>query len=80
MTNQDTKEILRKIVSEIIEDNDFEDDAKFIEELGIDSMLIIEILVRVEKTFKITIPESYIPQFTDVNAMYNAVQELLQNK
>ncbi|MED0659952.1 acyl carrier protein [Bacillus smithii] len=80
MTDQNTKEILRNIVSEIIEDNDFEDDAKFIEELGIDSMMIIEILVRLEKKFKVTIPESYIPQFTDVNAMYNVVQELMQNK
>ncbi|WP_156856521.1 acyl carrier protein [Oceanobacillus sp. AG] len=80
MIAQDTKEVLRNIISEVIEEETFGDDANFLEELGVDSMMIIEILVRVEKTFKITITEDYIPKFTDINAMYSAVQELIENK
>ncbi|GMG77634.1 acyl carrier protein [Bacillus safensis] len=80
MIIQDSKEVLKNIISEVIEEDTFEDDANFIEELGIDSMMIIEILVRVEKKFKITITEDYIPRFTDLNTMHSAVQELIENK
>lgn len=78
MNEQQIKEELRKIVSEITEIEDIQDDEEFIKDLGIDSMMTIEMVARIEKTFKITIPESSLPNFIDLNRSYAAVDEFLK--
>ncbi|UHA72034.1 acyl carrier protein [Paenibacillus sp. 481] len=76
LTSENTKEVIRTIVAEIAETTEFQDTDPFNETLNIDSMMVIEIVVRIEKAFKISIPESYIPRFTDLNESVLVVQEI----
>lgn len=43
------KQELKELVSEIIEIDDFKEDDNFVEDLGVDSMMALEIVVRIEK-------------------------------
>ncbi|WP_088830563.1 thioesterase domain-containing protein [Paenibacillus tyrfis] len=67
MTEHEIKEILRGIVWEVTEINDFQDDEKFMDRFGVDSMSIIEIVARTEKKFEIKFQEHQITQFTNFN-------------
>ncbi|RJG22841.1 acyl carrier protein [Paenibacillus thiaminolyticus] len=77
MNEQNIKEILKTIVMEITEIEDFEEDQNFIEDLGIDSMMTIEIVARIEKKFKITVPESDLPRLTNLHQTCLCVQEII---
>ncbi|KEK21731.1 acyl carrier protein [Bacillus gaemokensis] len=77
MSEQNIKEILRNIILEITEVEDLKDDENFVEDLGVDSMMTIEIVARIEKAFKIEVPESYLTQFTDLNQTYISVKEIM---
>ncbi len=65
-------EEVRQLVAKIIETNPakVDLDARF-EDLGADSMMMLEILVAVEKKFKIEIPESDLPKMTSLKEIIN---------
>lgn len=46
------KQELKELVSEVIEIDDFKEDDNFVEDLGVDSMMALEIVVRIEKNIK----------------------------
>ncbi|UHA72032.1 acyl carrier protein [Paenibacillus sp. 481] len=77
MTEQTMKATLRTIISDVTEINDYENDEKFNERLGVDSMMIIEIAVRIEKAFNITVPEHYLPRLTNLDETHLAINELV---
>lgn len=60
---------IKSIISEIIEIplGELNCDAHFIDELGIDSLLALEVLSALEKRFRIEVPEEDLIQFTTVN-------------
>lgn len=75
MGSEKLKKELKKMIREIaeIEENEITDDARFAEDLGIDSMMALEIIARLEKTYKVRIPEEKIPEircFNDVYALF----------
>jgi acyl carrier protein len=70
------KEKLRSIISEISEIDDIPDNTPF-RELGIDSVMAIEIVAEVERTYKLTIPEEELRKLTHLNAVYDLVREKL---
>ncbi len=41
-------------------------EAKFVDDLGMDSMMALEILAAIEKKYKIQIPEDKLSQLTDL--------------
>lgn len=59
ITAQRIEEDLRAIIAEIIEvePEKITSEAKFVEDLGMDSMMALEILVAIEKKYKVQIPE-----------------------
>ena len=67
-TNNVDQEI-RQLISDIIEiDPDkIEPDAHLVEDLGMDSMMALEILASIEKKFRIRIPEEELPKITTLN-------------
>lgn len=71
----DRLEELREIVAEVleIETEELTDDGAFVEEYGADSLRAIEILVRLEKRFKVEIPQSELPNMANLNAVYDVV-------
>jgi acyl carrier protein len=67
MSEAELREKLRTIISEVSEIDEIPDETPF-KELGIDSMMAIEIVAEVERTYKLSIPEA---------AVYDLVREKL---
>ncbi|MEM9070144.1 MAG: acyl carrier protein [Myxococcota bacterium] len=74
--SDELKEQLREIISEVSEVDDIPDDTLF-KDLGIDSMMAIEIVADVERTFKLSIPEDELQDLTHLNAVYEKVKAKL---
>jgi len=74
------EEDIRELVAEILEEDaqTIQGDANFIKDLGMDSMMALEILAGIEKKYRITIPEDMLPKFTDLNTTVALIQDLLQ--
>lgn len=70
------KEELRRIIAEVAEIDDIPDEKPF-KDLGIDSMMAIEIVADVERTYKLSIPEDELQDLTDLNAVYAKVKSKL---
>jgi acyl carrier protein len=70
------KDELRQIIAEVTEVEDIPEETPFAD-LGIDSMMAIEIVADVEKNYDITISEDELPELTNLKAVYDKVQEKL---
>ncbi|MGD8317640.1 MAG: acyl carrier protein [Myxococcales bacterium] len=70
------KDELRQIITEVTEVEDIPEDTPFAD-LGIDSMMAIEIVADVEKNYDITISEDELPELTNLDAVYQKVKEKL---
>ncbi len=66
------KEKLREIISEVTEVDEIPDDTPF-KDLGIDSMMAIEIVADVERTYQLSIPEEELQQIVDLNSVHALV-------
>ena len=78
----DVEKDIRALVAEILEikPEDITPDAHFVKELGMDSMMALEILASVEKKYRITIPEDALPKFTDLKTTAGIVHNILNQK
>ena len=63
------EEEIRKLVAGIVElePEKIDLDAHLVKDLGMDSMMALEILAAIEKRYKIRIPESDLPKITSLN-------------
>jgi acyl carrier protein len=77
--SEDLKKKLREIIAEIAEIDEIPDDKPF-KDLGIDSMMAIEIITDVERTYKIKIPEEELEKVIDLNSVVALVKEKLEKK
>ena len=70
---------IRELVAEILETDPSEIDgaASFVKDLGMDSMMSLEILAGIEKKYRIIIPENTLPKFTSLNQTVKIVKEIL---
>ncbi|MFA5361869.1 MAG: acyl carrier protein [Candidatus Omnitrophota bacterium] len=68
---------VKKLVTEIAEvpEKDLTDDARFTEDLGVDSMKALEIVACLEKKLKITITEEEIPKIRSLGDVYKIVEK-----
>lgn len=63
--DQDVKTLIADIIE--MDPNQIDPDAHLVEDLGMDSMMALEILAAIEKKYKIRIPEEDLPKITTVN-------------
>ena len=70
------KDELRQIITEVTEVEDIPEETAFAD-LGIDSMMAIEIVADVEKDYDITIEEDELGELTNLKAVYDKVKEKL---
>lgn len=82
MLNTDIKAIervLREIIAGIVEidPEKITLEAGFVEDLGMDSMMALEILAGIEKRFKIQIPEEKLNKLTNLNEAVALTHEYL---
>ena len=77
-TAEDIRTHVRNLVAEITERDPSEvsDTALFIDELGIDSLMAIEMLVAMDKKYKVQIPEE---EFKNIKCVNDAVDIVLKH-
>jgi acyl carrier protein len=71
------KKEIKVLVSQITEipEEEIKDDSQFVQDLGVDSMVALEIVASVEKKYKMAIPEEKIPTIRSLNDVYRIVEE-----
>ena len=74
--SDELKDELRKIITEVTEVEEIPEDTPFAD-LGIDSMMAIEIVADVEKDYDITIEEDELADLTNLDAVYQKVKQKL---
>ena len=70
---------LKKLIAEIMEvkPGEITPEANFVEDLGMDSMMALEILASIEKKYKLRIPEEHLTKITDLNKVVELVVKFL---
>ena len=77
--SENLKDELREIITEVTEVEEIPEDTPF-GDLGIDSMMAIEIVADVEKNYDITIAEEELADLTNLQAVLDKVQQKLAEK
>ena len=78
MSQADLREALRAIVAEVAEVDEVPDDEAF-KDLGIDSMMAIEIVSEIERRYKIKVPEQELEQIVDLDSVVALVSSKLES-
>jgi len=78
MIDEKLQDELKAIIAKIIEIDDFNADDNFATELGVDSMLALEIVARIEKRYRIRIPEEQFAQLQTLSETTRIVAEIRQ--
>ena len=73
------KDEVRSEIAKILEleESEINDQAHFFEVLGMDSLQALELLVTLEKRYKITIPQEGLRQFINVSSVVEALQTFM---
>ena len=71
---------LREIIANIteIDPSEIKLGSSFIEDLGMDSMMALEILAAMEKKYKIQVPEEKLGKLTNLKETINLAKEYLK--
>jgi acyl carrier protein len=77
MSHEDLREALRALVAEIAEVDEVPDDKAF-KDLGIDSMMAIEIVSEIERRYRIKVPEQELEQVRDLDSVVALVASKLE--
>jgi acyl carrier protein len=76
------KKEVKKLVAEVAEipEEEIKDDSRFAEDLGVDSMMALEIVASIEKKYKVVIPEEEIPNIRSLQDVCNLLEKFLKKK
>ena len=85
MADADTSNVeqdVRELVAEVLETEPekIENDAHFVKDLGMDSMMALEILAGIEKKYRVAIPEEMLPKFTTLNETVRIVTDVIKEQ
>lgn len=77
---KDIKKEVKTKVSEITEipEERLKEDARFVEDLGVDSMMALEIVASIEKKYKIAIREEDIPKISNLKGIYELLEKAMK--
>jgi acyl carrier protein len=78
MANEKMHRELKAMIADIIEIDDFNDDDDFFTQLGVDSMMALEIMARTEKRYRIRIPEAYFAEMRTLNDVMRIITDIMQ--
>lgn len=71
---QEIKTLIAGIVE--IEEDKITSEASFVDDLGMDSMMALEILAALEKRYKIKIPEENLIKMTDLKKVIRIINQI----
>jgi acyl carrier protein len=82
MTNEQVGTEVKNLIAEIIEMevDSIDNDASFVNDLGLDSLRALEVLAELEKKFGIEIPEEKLAELTTINKAISITLESLGQK
>lgn len=82
INNKQIKNKIKAIIAEVLEidEKKISPEARFVEDLGMDSMMALEILAAVEKIYKIEIPEESLSKIVNFNEVLKLTNKLLSDK
>ena len=77
---EEVKKEIKKMVLEITEvsKEQLKDDARFSEDLGVDSMMALEIAASIEKKYKVVIPEEKLPTIRSLQNVYDLLEGIIK--
>jgi len=78
MSEQILRQELKQLIADVIETDEFNDTDSFVEQLGVDSVMVLEMVARIEKRYRIRIPEESFSQLQNLNAVVQITAEILQ--
>ncbi len=78
MSQTELHQELKTIVAEIVELDDFGDNDNFVTQLAVDSVMALEMVARIEKRYRIRIPEEQFSQMKTLNGVVTIVNDILQ--
>ena len=81
-TTDNLEKEIRSIVATILEmdEKKITPEANFMEDLGMDSMMALEILASIEKKYKIKIPEENLSKVTNLNNAVEIARRIMGQK
>ena len=80
-TNNLEQEITTLIANIIeMEPSQIDPNARLVEDIGMDSMMALEILAGIEKMYRIVISEEMLPKFTSLKETVRIVKEIKKKK
>ncbi|MFH1656105.1 MAG: acyl carrier protein [Candidatus Omnitrophota bacterium] len=73
---------IRNLVAEVLETEPekINPEAKFVEDLGMDSMMALEIMAAIEKKYRIAIPEDTLPKFTTLAQTVSLIADVIKKR
>jgi acyl carrier protein len=76
---EEIKKEVKKLVSEITEvpEVQLKEDARFSEDLGVDSMMALEIVASIEKKYRVVIPEEKLPTIRSLENVYELLNGIM---
>ncbi|MEX2261881.1 MAG: acyl carrier protein [Bryobacteraceae bacterium] len=79
ITTEDIRREVKRLVAEVTErsEDEITDTALFVDELGVDSLMAMEVMVAVDKKYKINIPEEEFGKIKNVDDTVTVVQRYI---
>ena len=74
--DQDIKQLIADIIE--MDPKEIDADANLVEDLGMDSMMALEILASMEKKYRIKISEDDLPKITTVNRVIELARKYIK--
>jgi acyl carrier protein len=76
------KEEVKALICEIIEvePEKLAEEAKFVEDLGVDSLMALEILASLEKKYRVKIPEDKLMSLVNLKQTVELMEEVLKTQ
>lgn len=77
---EDMKKEIKKLVADVIEipESELTETARFAEDLGVDSMMALEVIASIEKKYKVIVPEEKLPTIRSLQDVYNVLSGLIK--
>lgn len=78
----DLKSEVKKMICEIIEvePEKLAEEAKFVEDLGVDSLMALEILASLEKKYRVKIPEDKLMSLVNLKQTVELMETVLETQ
>lgn len=81
VNRQELMEEIREVIAEVGEIDEMDSiqpEVHFINDLGLDSMMLLEVLSTLERRYKISIPEEEFPNMVTLNSCVNTVEKFVK--